>query len=116
MLFRSNFKEIIVTENGAAFPDVVMNGKVNDHQRINYLEQNILQVLRAKQYGVNVNGYFVWSLTDNFEWAEGYKPRFGLVHIDFDTQKRIIKDSGYWYSKFIKSNSFPNLIIQDSLI
>ena len=111
-----NFKEIIVTENGAAFPDVVMNGKVNDHQRINYLEQNILQVLRAKQYGVNVNGYFVWSLTDNFEWAEGYKPRFGLVHIDFDTQKRIIKDSGYWYSKFIKSNSFPNLIIQDSPI
>jgi beta-glucosidase len=108
-----NFKEIIVTENGAAFPDIVINGKVNDHQRRNYLEQHITQVLRARQDGVKVNGYFVWSLTDNFEWAEGYRPRFGLVHIDFDTQKRIIKDSGYWYSRFIESNVFKTSVIQD---
>jgi beta-glucosidase len=59
-------------------------------------------VLRAKKEGVNVNGYFVWTFTDNFEWAEGYHPRFGLVHIDFATQKRTIKNSGYWYSNFLK--------------
>jgi len=101
-----NFKEIIVTENGAAYPDVVENGKINDVKRINYLEQHIDQVLRARKDGVNVNGYFAWSLTDNFEWKEGYRPKFGLVHIDFDTQKRIIKDSGYWYSQRIKKNDF----------
>ena len=95
-----NFKEIIVTENGAAFPDVIVNGKIHDIKRINYLEQYLKQVLRAKHEGVNVSGYFVWSITDNFEWAEGYRPRFGLVYIDFETQERIIKDSGYWFSYF----------------
>lgn len=100
-----NFKEIIVTENGAAFPDAVVNGEVNDEKRKLYLQQHIAQVLRAKNEGVNVNGYFVWSFTDNFEWAEGYQPRFGLVHIDFATQKRTIKSSGYWYSKLVCSSS-----------
>jgi len=99
-----SFKEIFVTENGAAFPDIIDNGKICDSQRINYLDQHIHQVLRAKKDGVNVNGYFVWSFTDNFEWAEGYKPRFGLVYIDYPTQKRIIKESGYWYSTFIQRN------------
>lgn len=108
-----NFKEIIVTENGAAFPDVVVNGKINDEKRKNYLEKHIEQVIRAKKDGVNVNGYFVWSLTDNFEWAEGYKPRFGLVYIDFNTQKRIIKDSGYWYSMLIQSNEFSASLFQN---
>jgi beta-glucosidase len=108
-----NFKEIIVTENGAAFPDVVVNGKINDEKRKNYLEKHIEQVIRAKNDGVNVNGYFVWSLTDNFEWAEGYKPRFGLVYIDFNTQKRIIKDSGYWYSMLIQSNEFSASLFQN---
>jgi beta-glucosidase len=98
-----NFKEIFVTENGAAFPDVLVNGKIHDIKRINYLEQYLKQVLRAKHEGINVSGYFVWSITDNFEWAEGYRPRFGLVYIDFETQERIIKDSGYWYSRIIKS-------------
>lgn len=97
------FKEIIVTENGAAFPDVSVDGKVHDIKRTNFLKQYINQVLKAKREGVNVNGYFVWSLTDNFEWAEGYRPRFGLVYVDFKTQDRIIKDSGYWYSKLIQS-------------
>jgi len=96
-----NFKEIIVTENGAAFPDVVVNGKIHDEKRSNYLDQYLTQVLRAKKEGVKVNGYFVWSLTDNFEWAEGYRPRFGLVYVDFATQERVIKDSGYWYSNFL---------------
>jgi beta-glucosidase len=98
------FKEIIVTENGAAFPDVLVNGKIHDIKRTIFLEQYINQVVRAKHAEVNVKGYFVWSLTDNFEWAEGYKPRFGLVYVDFKTQDRIIKDSGYWYSKLIQNS------------
>jgi beta-glucosidase len=106
-----SFKEIIVTENGAAFPDVVINGVINDEKRKNYLKQHIQQVLRAKNDGVNVNGYFVWSFTDNFEWAEGFIPRFGLVYIEFNTQKRIIKNSGYWYSRFIQSKSFATVIL-----
>jgi len=109
MLVRFNnyktFKEIIVTENGAAFTDIVVDGAIHDEQRKNYLEQYIKQVLRAKQDGVNVTGYFAWSLTDNFEWAEGYAPRFGLVYIDYITQKRTIKNSGYWYSRMIQSCS-----------
>jgi beta-glucosidase len=100
-----NFKEILVTENGAAFLDVPVNGRVHDVKRENYLKQNIQQVLLAKQNGVNVTGYFVWSFTDNFEWAEGYRPRFGLVHIDFETQQRTIKDSGNWFSSFIRDDS-----------
>ena len=97
------FKEMIVTENGAAFPDTVLaNGSVDDTHRKQYLDQHIAQVLRAKKAGVRVNGYFVWSFTDNFEWAEGYHPRFGLVHVDFETQKRTIKSSGHWYSQLIQ--------------
>ncbi len=100
---RYDFPEILVTENGAAFQDFVEDGKVSDEKRVQYLQDNISQVLRAKNEGVNVKGYFVWTFTDNFEWAEGYKPRFGLVHIDFKTQKRIIKNSGRWYSYFLKN-------------
>jgi beta-glucosidase len=59
------------------------------------------QVLRAKREGVPVDGYFAWTFTDNFEWAEGYRPRFGLVHVDFDTQQRTVKDSGRWYQAFL---------------
>jgi beta-glucosidase len=95
------FKEIIVTESGVAYPDIVNEGKVNDEKRRHYLEQCIKQVLKSRQDGVNVNGYFVWSLTDNFEWAEGFRPRFGLVYVDFETQERIIKESGYWFSRFL---------------
>ncbi len=98
------FDEIIVTENGAAFPDVVTNGKIQDEKRTHYLGEHIQQVLKARQEGINVNGYFVWSFTDNFEWAEGYRPRFGLVHVDYKTQRRLIKDSGYWYSALIKNH------------
>jgi len=105
-----SFKEIIVTESGASFPDTVINGKVNDIKRINYLDQHIKQVFRARHEGVNVNGYFAWSLTDNFEWKEGYRPKFGLVHIDFNTQQRIIKESGYWYSKLIQNNKHLELL------
>ena len=94
-------KNIIITENGAAFPDVVKDNKVNDPKRIKYLQNYIAQVLKAKNEGCKVNGYFVWTLTDNFEWAEGYHPRFGLIYVDHTTQQRIIKDSGLWYADFL---------------
>lgn len=94
-------KKIMVTENGAAFPDIVENGRVHDKDRIHFLEQYMGAVLKAKQEGVPVEGYYVWSLMDNFEWAEGYRPRFGLVYIDYSTQERIIKDSGMWYRDFL---------------
>ena len=97
-----NIKEIIVTENGAAFRDVVNDGKVFDRQRTGFLKKYIAQVLKAKQEGINVSGYFIWTLLDNFEWAEGYHPRFGLIHVDFSTQKRIVKASGGWYADFLK--------------
>lgn len=94
--------KIIITENGAAFHDQLHNGHINDDERIAYLETHLGQVLRAKKEGVNVQGYFIWTFTDNFEWAEGYKPRFGLVHVDFETQKRTVKASGKWYQQFLK--------------
>jgi beta-glucosidase len=97
-----NLPELIITENGAAFYDEVKNGKVHDTRRIDYLKNNIAQLLRAKKEGVNVTGYFVWTFLDNFEWAEGYYPRFGLVYVDFATQKRIVKSSGYWYADFLR--------------
>lgn len=94
-------KKLIVTENGAAFPDEVVNSEVNDIKRVKYLQTHIQQVLKAKQEGCRVHGYFIWTLTDNFEWAEGYHPRFGLIHINFETQQRIIKSSGKWFAKLI---------------
>ena len=94
-------RKIIVTENGAAFPDTVQNGKVHDIKRTHFIQDNLEQILKAKQDGLNVDGYFVWTLTDNFEWAEGYNARFGLIHIDFETQKRTIKNSGLWFKDFL---------------
>lgn len=96
-------KKILITENGAAFPDSLADDEVSDPKRVAYLLDHLKQVLKAKQEGCNVEGYFVWTLTDNFEWAEGYHPRFGLVHVDFTTQKRIIKSSGKWYADFLKA-------------
>lgn len=98
-------RQLLVTENGAAFPDNVENGAVNDPLREQYLQEHIAQVLRAKDEGVKVDGYFVWTLTDNFEWAEGYAARFGLIHTNFETQQRIIKQSGYWYRDFLKTHN-----------
>ena len=102
-------KEIIVTENGAAFKDTLLDGKVHDIDRVKYLQEHIEQVLRAKMDGVRVNGYFVWTLMDNFEWAEGFRPKFGLVHVDCKTQQRIVKDSGKWYAEFLKKTSTASL-------
>ena len=93
--------KILITENGAAFEDSLKDGKVNDLERTSYLQNYLKQVHKASSEGVKVSGYFVWTFTDNFEWAEGYYPRFGLVHIDFKTLKRTIKASGKWYRDFL---------------
>jgi beta-glucosidase len=94
-------KRLIVTENGAAFPDDMTDGEVVDTLRVEYLQRHIAQVLKAKQEGAKVKGYFIWTLTDNFEWAEGYHSRFGLVYLDFATQRRIVKWSGRWFAAFL---------------
>ncbi len=94
-------KEIVLTESGAAFKDELVNGEINDEKRIQYLKDYLQQVLKAKQEGINLTGYFIWSFLDNFEWAEGYRPKLGLVGVDFKTQQRIIKASGKWYSQFL---------------
>lgn len=94
-------KQIIITENGAAFPDERVGDAVHDTRRVRFFEQYLAQVLRAKREGAPVAGYFAWTLLDNFEWAEGYRPRFGLVHVDFATQQRTVKDSGRWFQAFL---------------
>lgn len=96
---------IIITENGAAFADVVSaDGRVHDQPRIDYLRDHLVQAHRAIREGVPLEGYFVWSLMDNFEWAHGYTKRFGLVYVDFSTQRRIPKDSALWYRDVIAAN------------
>ncbi len=99
-----NIKKIIITENGAAFNDELKNNFVHDKKRIEYLQTHLKQVLKAKKEGLEISGYFTWTFTDNFEWAEGYRPRFGLVYVDFPTQERIVKDSGIWLKEFLGSN------------
>jgi beta-glucosidase len=95
-------KNIVITENGAAFPDTLENGAVHDPQRTKFIQDYLKQILRAKREGMNVTGYFVWSFMDNFEWADGYRPRFGIVYNDYATQTRTIKDSGKWFAEFLK--------------
>ncbi len=96
---------LMVTENGVPVPDGVdFDGRVRDERRIRYLQRHIAQVHRAIQEGIPVEGYFHWSLLDNFEWALGYTQRFGLVYVDYATQDRIIKDSGRWFSQVIAQN------------
>jgi len=99
---------LYVTENGAAFPDQVNDeGQVDDQRRIQFLQAHLLQAHRAIQEGVNLLGYFVWSLMDVFEWDDGYSKRFGLIYVDRRTQKRIIKKSGLWYGEVIRSSRVP---------
>ena len=94
-----------ITENGAPFEDrVTPSGEVDDGDRIDYLRLHFAQAHRAIQDGVDLRGYFVWSLMDNFEWAQGYSRRIGLVRVDYDTQRRIVKKSGRWYRDVIARN------------
>lgn len=96
---------VVITENGMANPDwVASDGRVHDPQRIDYTRSYLLELARAGQDGVDVAGYFHWAIMDNFEWAEGFKERFGLIHVDFVTQKRTLKDSAYWYAEVIRTN------------
>ncbi|TLV01035.1 GH1 family beta-glucosidase [Dyadobacter luticola] len=96
-------KEIIVSENGAAFDDVLIDGKVKDEKRLAFFKDYLSAILKAKNAGVKVKGYLAWTLMDNFEWAEGYSARFGLVYVDFKTQERVVKDSGKWFSAFLNA-------------
>jgi beta-glucosidase len=96
---------IYITENGLSSLDwVALDGQVHDPQRIDFTRRYLRELSRAIRDGVDVRGYFHWSLMDNFEWAEGYRQRFGLVHVDYETQKRTIKDSGRWYSGIARTN------------
>ncbi|RSD26798.1 GH1 family beta-glucosidase [Mesobacillus subterraneus] len=97
---------IYITENGAAFDDEVTDGnRVRDTERQKYVEQHIHAVAELNEEGMNIAGYYLWSLLDNFEWAFGYEKRFGITYVDFETQERILKDSGYRYAEIIKERS-----------
>jgi beta-glucosidase len=94
---------LYVTENGAAYHDSVgPDGTVDDPRRIEYLDAHIRAALEAAAEGVDLRGYFVWSLLDNFEWSEGFDRRFGLVYVDYATQRRIPKRSARWYARVIQ--------------
>jgi len=94
---------VYITENGAAIDDELINGKVNDQKRITYYNDHLNAVDCAIKQGVEIHGYFAWSLMDNFEWAEGYLKRFGIVYVDYDSQIRTIKHSGYAYKNLISN-------------
>ncbi|WP_102126532.1 GH1 family beta-glucosidase [Deinococcus planocerae] len=93
---------VVITENGAAFADERTGGQVHDPGRVAYLQTHLRAVLDAVNAGVDVRGYFAWSLMDNFEWAYGYEKRFGLVYVDYGTQERVLKDSARWYRQFLR--------------
>jgi len=95
---------LYVTENGAAYDDVIDGDKIADTKRLDYIREHVRQVALTIKSGVPIQGYFAWSLMDNFEWAEGYSRRFGIVYVDFETQKRTIKDSGHWFASAAKQN------------
>jgi beta-glucosidase len=95
-------RALLVTENGSAFVDTVTDGQVHDTERLDYLREHIQACAEAINLGVPLTAYFAWSLLDNFEWASGYGKRFGLVHVNYDTQERIVKDSGRWYANFLQ--------------
>ncbi|BDP43374.1 beta-glucosidase (plasmid) [Deinococcus aetherius] len=88
---------LFITENGAAYPDEPSGDRVHDPERVRYFQAHLEAVARAARQGVDVRGYFAWSLMDNFEWAYGYTRRFGLVYVDYETQARVLKDSARWY-------------------
>ncbi|MEO8192334.1 MAG: GH1 family beta-glucosidase [Gemmatimonadales bacterium] len=97
---------VYITENGSAFtdPPTPIRGRVEDPLRVEYLRSHLQAARDAMQQGVQLRGYFTWSLLDNYEWSHGYTKRFGIVHVDYDTQERTIKDSGRFYSRIIRSN------------
>jgi beta-glucosidase len=107
---------IYITENGFANLDwPALDGRVHDPQRIDFVQRYLLELHKAIGDGADVRGYFYWSIFDNFEWAEGYRARFGLIHVDYATQKRTPKDSAHWYRKIIetKGAALGDMLIDD---
>ncbi len=101
-------RPIYVTENGAAYDDTLSpGGRVDDPERLAYLHGHIDAVHQAVAAGADIRGYFVWSLMDNFEWADGFRPRFGLAYTDYPTQRRIVKASGRFYADVAAANALP---------
>jgi beta-glucosidase len=95
-------KKLMITENGAAYKDILgPDGKVHDQERIAYFEQYLTALLELKKEGFPITGYMAWTLMDNFEWAEGFDKRFGLIYTNFKTQERTVKDSGFWFKDFL---------------
>ncbi|MDI3312107.1 MAG: family 1 glycosylhydrolase, partial [Thermoanaerobacterium sp.] len=95
---------IYITENGAAFKDIITEDeKVHDKERIEYIKEHLKYANKFIEDGGNLKGYFLWSFLDNFEWAYGYSKRFGIVYVDYKTQKRILKDSALWYKEVINN-------------
>jgi beta-glucosidase len=107
----ANLPPVYITENGMASDDTVIDGRVDDTQRISFLKRHLAAVDEAIKAGVDIRGYFLWSLMDNFEWAFGYERRFGIVHVDYATQKRTIKRSAELVSRFLKERKERNLRI-----
>lgn len=104
-LYERYGRPIYITENGISCHDVVsVDGKVHDPNRIDFLGKYLYQLQKCAEDGTDIRGYFQWSLMDNFEWAKGYSERFGLVYVDYETQKRILKDSAKWYRQTIETN------------
>lgn len=104
-LYKRYSLPMVITENGQSCNDrIFMDGKVHDPDRVDFLHRYLLELKKAIDDGVPVLGYLHWSFLDNFEWANGYDERFGIVYVDYPTQKRILKDSALWYSDVIKSN------------
>ncbi|MDD5622183.1 MAG: family 1 glycosylhydrolase, partial [Actinomycetota bacterium] len=90
--------------NGAAFNDrMTREGKIHDNKRIDYLKRHLSKVADLNSRGADIRGYFLWSLIDNFEWGHGYSKRFGIIYINYETQKRILKDSAMWYRDLIRT-------------
>jgi beta-glucosidase len=98
---------LYIMENGAAYPDQLVDGRVADPDRIRYLRSHIAALADARDAGVDVRGYFVWSLIDNFEWADGYTKRFGIVYVDYASGRRTLKDSAVWYRAFCSAARVP---------
>lgn len=104
-LYERYKKPIYITENGMSCHDVIsLDGKVHDPNRIDFLNRYLRELKKCAEDGTDIRGYFLWSLLDNFEWHTGYAERFGIVYVDYPSQRRIIKDSGYWYRQTIQEN------------
>ncbi|WP_436761880.1 family 1 glycosylhydrolase [Streptosporangium sp. V21-05] len=101
---------LLITENGAAFDDdAPSGGRVADPDRVAYLDARLRAAHAALAEGVDLRGYLVWSVLDNFEWAEGHHKRFGIVHVDFTTRRRVPKDSALWYRDLVTTGVIPDV-------